>query len=57
MIHFDNKGAIFPLHVAELQVAIVPVGLIARMSEADKKKILEGKMNMGRILYEAGIRA
>ncbi len=56
MIHSDDKGAIFPPRVAEFQVAIVPVGLTARTSEADKQKLLEETKNIGRTLSEAGIR-
>jgi len=56
MIHSDDKGAIFPPRVAEFQVAIVPVGLTVRTSEADKQKILEEAKNIGRTLSEASIR-
>ena len=56
MIHADDKGAVWPPRVAEFQVAIVPLGITARTSEADKHKILEGAQSIGRTLSEAGIR-
>lgn len=56
IIHADDKGAVWPPRVAEYQVAIVPVGLTARISEADRQKILKDAENIGQTLSEAGIR-
>ena len=56
IIHADDKGAVWPPRVAEYQVAIVPVGLTARTSEADRQKILKDAENIGQTLSEAGIR-
>jgi prolyl-tRNA synthetase len=56
MMHSDDKGAVFPPRVAEFQVAIVPVGLTIRTSDADRKMITEEAIRIGRVLSEAGIR-
>ena len=57
MIHGDDKGAIFPPRVAEFQVALIPVGLTARTSDADKQKLLDNIQDIAKTLTEYGIRA
>ena len=39
LIHSDNKGLVIPPRVAEVQVVVVPVGITAKTSAEDKKKL------------------
>ena len=56
MVHGDDKGAVLPPRVAEFQVALIPVGLTARTSDADKEKLLNDIQGIGKKLTESGIR-
>jgi len=56
MIHGDDKGAIIPPCVAEFQVALIPVGLTARTSDADRQKLLDDIQGIAKTLTEYGIR-
>jgi len=57
MIHGDDKGAIFPPRVAEFQVVLIPVGITARTSDADKQKFLDNIQDIAKTLTKDGIRA
>lgn len=39
LVHGDDKGLVIPPRVAEIQVVIVPVGVTAKMADADKQKL------------------
>ncbi len=41
LIHGDDKGLVIPPRVAEVQVVIVPVGVTAKMADADKQKLYD----------------
>ena len=56
MIHGDDKGAVFPPRVAEFQVALIPVGITAKTSDADKEKLLDTIHDIEKTLTEHGIR-
>ncbi|KAI9661689.1 MAG: hypothetical protein M1821_008927 [Bathelium mastoideum] len=56
MIHSDDKGAVFPPRVAEFQVAFIPVGITAKLSDADKEKLLNAIEGISKTLIDHGIR-
>jgi prolyl-tRNA synthetase len=56
MIHGDDKGAIWPPRVAEYQVALIPVGLTSRTSDADTQKLLDGIEGIAKTLIDNDIR-
>lgn len=39
MVHADNQGLVLPPRVASVQVVIVPCGITASLSEADRKSL------------------
>jgi len=57
MIHGDNKGLVLPPRIAYTQVVIVPCGITAQLSAADKTQLLEKCEELCSKLKEAGIRA
>ncbi|KAJ3074253.1 ribose-phosphate pyrophosphokinase 1, partial [Quaeritorhiza haematococci] len=57
MVHGDDKGLVLPPRVASLQVVVMPVGITAKTSEEDKKKLHAKADEMTQILKEAGVRA
>lgn len=57
MTHSDNKGLVMPPRVAELQVIIVPVGVTAKTTEADRQKLYDGADDICKTLVKAGVRA
>jgi prolyl-tRNA synthetase len=56
MIHGDDKGAVFPPRVAEYQVALIPLGLVAKTKPEDKEKLLKEIVEISQTLSSAGIR-
>jgi prolyl-tRNA synthetase len=57
MIHGDNQGLVIPPRVASIQVVIVPCGITAKTSEADRDKISATCEELVKTLKKAGIRA
>lgn len=56
MIHADNQGLVLPPRVACIQVVIVPCGITATTSEADRKTLFESCKDLESILRKAGVR-
>jgi prolyl-tRNA synthetase len=56
MVHGDDKGLVLPPRVAAIQAVIVPVGITAKTTDEDKKKIEEAANNMALALKKAGIK-
>ena len=56
LIHGDDKGLIIPPRVVETQVVIVPVGVTAKMPEADKQKLYDGVDKLRQTLEDADVR-
>jgi prolyl-tRNA synthetase len=56
LIHGDDKGLVLPPRVAEVQVVIVPVGVNAKMSDADKQKLYDQVDNIRKTLEEVDVR-
>jgi len=52
LIHGDDRGLVIPPRVADVQVVIVPVGVTAKMAEADKQKLYDQIDSIRRQLEE-----
>jgi prolyl-tRNA synthetase family I len=57
MIHGDDKGLVLPPRVAAIQVIVIPVGITAKLSEEDKKKLLDKNREITKELVDGGIAA
>jgi len=56
LVHGDDKGLIIPPRVADIQVAIVPVGVTAKTTDADREKLYDEIKRIGATLEENGVR-
>ncbi|KAK3627734.1 hypothetical protein LTR56_019079 [Elasticomyces elasticus] len=56
LIHGDDKGLIIPPRVADIQVAIVPVGVNAKTTDADREKLYDDIKNIAATLEEKRVR-
>jgi prolyl-tRNA synthetase len=56
LIHGDDKGLVIPPRVAEVQVIIVPVGVTAKMAEADKQKLYDEVDSLRQKLEDVDVR-
>jgi prolyl-tRNA synthetase len=56
LIHGDDKGAVIPPRVAEVQAVIIPVGVTGKTSDEDKKKLYDGVEEILKKLLDAGVR-
>lgn len=56
LVHGDNKGLVIPPRVAEIQVVIVPVGITAKTSPADKDRLANETTAIKTVLEAAGVR-
>lgn len=56
LIHGDDKGLVIPPRVAEIQTVIVPVGVTAKTTEADRKKLYDEVEGLRAVLEDAGVR-
>ena len=56
MIHSDNRGLVIPPRVVETQVIVVPVGVNAKMSEEDKKRLYAEIEGIVEVLKAVGVR-
>lgn len=56
LIHGDDKGLVIPPRVANKQVVIVPVGVNAKLSDADRQKLYDEVDAMSKTLKSAGVR-
>lgn len=57
MVHSDNKGLVLPPRVASTQAMVIPCGITAQTSEADRQAIQKGAEEVESILKKAGVRA
>ena len=57
LIHGDDKGAVIPPRVAEIQVILIPVGITAKTTEEARKLLYDNVEKIHSELREAGIRA
>ncbi|BDD55198.1 ribose-phosphate pyrophosphokinase 1 [Monascus purpureus] len=57
MIHGDNRGLVLPPRVAEIQTIVIPVGITAKTSEAEREKLGAEIDGIVSVLRENGIRA
>ena len=56
MTHGDNRGLVLPPRVAEVQVIIVPVGVTAKSTEEDKKKLYDQVDTLATVLQACDVR-
>lgn len=56
MVHADNQGLVLPPRVAGSQVVIVPCGITATTSDADRKTLLDSCKELEKDLSKAGVR-
>lgn len=57
LVHGDDKGAVIPPRVAEIQAVIIPVGVTAKTAEEDKTKLYSTVDDIAATLKKAGVRA
>ncbi|EIW77214.1 prolyl-tRNA synthetase [Coniophora puteana RWD-64-598 SS2] len=57
MIHGDDQGLVLPPRVASIQVVVVPCGITAKTSDADRAKINGACEELAQTLIKADIRA
>jgi prolyl-tRNA synthetase len=57
LLHSDDKGAVVPPRVSELQAILIPVGITAKTADADRVAHYERIKAMTETLRTAGIRA
>ncbi|KIJ61451.1 hypothetical protein HYDPIDRAFT_137771 [Hydnomerulius pinastri MD-312] len=57
MVHGDNQGLVLPPRVASVQVIVVPCGITAKTSDADRNKINDACDELARSLIDVDIRA
>ena len=56
LIHGDDKGLVIPPRVAETQVVIIPVGVTAKMSDADKQQLYDKVDELRKTLEGVSVR-
>jgi prolyl-tRNA synthetase len=56
LIHGDDKGAVIPPRVAEVQAVIIPVGVTAKTTPEDKEKLYSEVDKIEAALSGAGVR-
>lgn len=56
MIHADNQGLVLPPRVACKQVVIVPCGITATTSDADRKVLIDSCKELEQALTNSGVR-
>lgn len=57
LLHGDNKGAVIPPRVSELQTVLIPIGITAKIADVDKKNLYDRLTDLCASLVEAGVRA
>jgi prolyl-tRNA synthetase len=56
LVHGDDKGLVIPPRVAEVQVIIVPVGVTAKTTDADRQTLYDEVARLRAVLDDAGVR-
>lgn len=56
MVHGDDNGLVLPPRIAAIQVIVIPVGITAKLSEADKQNLMSKISEIVCTLKEAGLR-
>ncbi|KAJ2455255.1 hypothetical protein EV183_000990 [Coemansia sp. RSA 2336] len=56
MLHSDDKGLVLPPRVAETQVVIIPCGLQAKTSDAERSRVNDACLAVEARLRKAGVR-
>ncbi|TVY33328.1 putative proline--tRNA ligase [Lachnellula occidentalis] len=56
LTHGDNKGLVLPPRAAKVQVVIIPVGIRAKTTDEDKKKLYERIDDLTKSLQEVQVR-
>lgn len=57
MIHGDNKGLVLPPKAANIQAVIVPCGITAKTTDAERRKLIDAVEDLEHDLKKQGIRA
>lgn len=57
MVHGDNKGLVLPPRVASVQTVIMPVGITAKTTEAEKANLYQACQDLEGELQAGGVRA
>ena len=57
MIHSDNRGLVIPPRVAEIQVVIIPVGIVAKTTDEERDSLYSQVDAIATILKAVNIRA
>ncbi|KAK8404604.1 hypothetical protein O3P69_007683 [Scylla paramamosain] len=57
MVHGDNKGLVLPPRVASVQAVIMPVGITAKTTEAEKAALYQACQDLEGELQAGGVRA
>jgi prolyl-tRNA synthetase len=56
MIHSDDKGLVLPPRVAQWQVVVVPTGISAKTTAAQRKEIYDKSEDLVAVLKKAGVK-
>lgn len=57
MVHGDDKGLVLPPRVAQLQVIVIPVGIVASTTQEGRKELYDKTEELAARLRKAGVRA
>ncbi|KAG8904366.1 hypothetical protein FRB99_001867 [Tulasnella sp. 403] len=57
MVHGDDKGLVLPPRVAQVQVVVVPCGITAKLTDAERTAVYDGCQALVDRLTKLGIRA
>ncbi|CAD5206277.1 unnamed protein product [Bursaphelenchus okinawaensis] len=56
MVHADDNGLVLPPRVASIQAVVIPVGITAKTTEEEKKKLLDKCQEIVNRLIDADVR-
>ncbi|WPH04434.1 putative proline--trna ligase c19c7.06 [Acrodontium crateriforme] len=56
LIHGDDKGLVIPPRVADIQTILIPLGVTAKTSDEDRKKLYDETAAINSALLKAGVR-
>lgn len=57
MVHGDNQGLVLPPRVASIQAVVIPCGLTVKLSQDERKAVLDACQDVATALKGVGVRA
>jgi len=57
MVHGDNQGLVLPPQVASIQAVVIPCGLTVKLSQDERKAVLDACHDVATALKGVGVRA